>query len=64
MSYLKFTPYIYLVFGIFLIYDGFTKWNNPNDNPWFSFLFAGLAIFMFFFRMKFAKKFIDRNKKA
>jgi hypothetical protein len=64
MSYLKFTPYLYLVFGIFLIYDGFTKWNNPNDNPWFSFLFAGLAIFMFFFRMKFAKKFIERNKKA
>jgi hypothetical protein len=64
MSYLKYTPYIYLVFGIFLIYDGCTKWNSPADNPWFSFLFAGLAIFMFFFRMKFAKKFIERNKKA
>lgn len=64
MSYLKYTPYIYLVFGFFLIYDGCTKWNNPADNPWFSFLFAGLAIFMFFFRLKFAKKFIDRNKKV
>ena len=28
MSYLKFTPYIYLVFGIYLIYDGFTKINS------------------------------------
>nr|WP_315140873.1 hypothetical protein [uncultured Flavobacterium sp.] len=64
MSYLKFTPYIYLVFGIYLIYDGFTKISDSNENPWFSFVFAGLAVFMFFFRMKFAKKFEDRNKKA
>lgn len=64
MSYLKFTPYIYLVFGVYLIYDGIIKFNDPNENPWLSLLFAGLAIFMFFFRMRFAKKFEDRNKKS
>jgi hypothetical protein len=48
----------------YLKFDGFTKFNDPNENPWFSFVFAGLAVFMFFFRMKFAKKFEDRNKRS
>ena len=65
MNYLKFTQYIYLVFGAYFIYDGVTKLNDPSTgNPWFSFIIAALAIFMFFFRRKFAKKFEDRNKNA
>ncbi|MFV5693899.1 hypothetical protein ACM55G_00470 [Flavobacterium sp. LB3P122] len=64
MSYLKYTPYIYLVFGAYFIYDGVTKLNGTESTPWLSFLIAGLAIFMFFFRMKFAKKFEERNKKS
>lgn len=63
MTYLKYTPYLYLVFGAYFIYDGITKFNAPDGTPWLSFIIAGLAIFMFFFRMKFAKKFEDRNKK-
>ncbi|SHG90400.1 hypothetical protein SAMN05444372_111123 [Flavobacterium micromati] len=64
MNYLKFTQYVYLVFGAYFIYDGFTKLNNPNlGTPWLSFIIAGVAVFMFFFRRKFAKKFEDRNKK-
>jgi hypothetical protein len=64
MSYLKYTPYIYLIFGAYFIYDGVTKLNATEDTPWLSFIIAGLAIFMFFFRLKFAKKFEDRNKKS
>ena len=60
MNYLKYTQYVYLVFGIYFIYDGIMKWNNP-DKPWLSFIIAGLAIFMFFFRRNFAKKFENRN---
>jgi hypothetical protein len=60
MNYLKYTQYIYLVFGFFFIYDGIVKWGD-QDKPWLSFAIAGLAIFMFFFRRKFAKKF-DNNK--
>ena len=64
MNYLKFTQYIYLVFGAYFIYDGVTKLNNPAyGTPWLSFIIAGVAVFMFFFRRKFAKKFEDRNKK-
>jgi len=64
MNYLKYTPYIYLVFGAYFIYDGVTKLNAAEATPWLSFIIAGLAIFMFFFRLKFAKKFEDRNKKS
>ncbi len=63
MNYLKYTQYVYLVFGAYFIYDGITKWNDPAGTFWLSFMIAGLAIFMFFFRRKFAKKFDDRNKK-
>jgi hypothetical protein len=63
MSYLKYTQYIYLVFAVFFIYDGITKWNDPEATPILSLLIAGLAVFMFFFRRNFAKKMEDRNKK-
>ncbi|MFV8345988.1 hypothetical protein [Flavobacterium sp. ZB4P13] len=65
MNYLKYTQYVYLVFGAYFIYDGVTKLNDSaGGTPWLSFMIAGLAIFMFFFRRKFAKKFDDRNKKS
>lgn len=64
MNYLKYTQYVYLVFGAYFIYDGVTKLNDPEGAFWLSFIIAGLAIFMFFFRRKFAKKFDDRNKKS
>ena len=65
MNYLKYTQYVYLLFGAYFIYDGVTKLNDPAlGNFWLSFMIAGLAIFMFFFRRKFAKKFDDRNKKS
>ncbi len=56
MNYLKYTQYVYLVFGIYFIYDGIMKWSDP-EKPWLSFIIAALAIFMFFFRRNFAKKF-------
>ncbi|WP_264536023.1 hypothetical protein [Flavobacterium sp. N1736] len=63
MNYLKYTQYVYILFAVFFIYDGITKLNEGNDNSTLSFIIAGLAIFMFFFRRKFARKFDDRNKK-
>ena len=61
MKYLKFTQYIYLIFALFFIYDGFMKLNT-EETPWLSFIIAAVAIFMFFFRRKFANKFEDRDR--
>lgn len=63
MQYLKYTPYLYLILGVAFIYDGITKWNDPNETPKISLFIGALAIFMFFFRRRFAKKLEDRNKK-
>ena len=63
MNYLKYTQYVYLLFSFYFVYDGFTKMNADNDTPWLSFIIAGLAVFMFFFRRKFAKKFEGNNTK-
>lgn len=63
MKYLKFTQYIYLAFAGFFIYDGIMKLNT-EESPWFSFIIAVVAIFMFFFRRNFSKKFEDRSNNS
>lgn len=62
MKALRIMPFFYLVIAGLFIYDAITKIQANADNYWLSFLVAALAIFMFFFRMRFAKKMIDRNK--
>ena len=62
MNYLKFTKYIYLIISIFLAWDAFSKWNDGTDRFWLSLILAAAALFTFFFRMKFSKKFEDRRK--
>jgi positive regulator of sigma E activity len=62
MKYLQYTQYVYLLAGLFFIYDGITKLNSGTDMPYISFMLAATSIFMFFFRRKFAKKFEDQNK--
>nr|WP_033960050.1 hypothetical protein [Psychroserpens jangbogonensis] len=63
MKILQFFQYIYLFFGVLFIYDGFVSWNDGTNRSYISFVFAALAIFMFFFRKRFRKKFDDRNTK-
>ncbi|MHC5200656.1 hypothetical protein [Myroides sp. LJL119] len=62
MKALRIIPYFYLFIALLFIYDAITKIQAKEDNFWISFLVAGVAIFMFFFRMKFAKKMEKRNQ--
>lgn len=61
MKYSKIFQYAYLVFAILFIYDGITKWKNGINGAYLSFGLAALAIFMYFFRRKFAKKYDNTN---
>ena len=63
MGVLKYTQYLYLLIAAAFIYDGVTTLNSPGENPWLSFIIAGVSVFMFFFRRKYAKKFDDHYKK-
>ncbi|MDP5158274.1 MAG: hypothetical protein NWQ07_06830 [Flaviramulus sp.] len=61
MKYYKIFQYAYLVFAALFIFDGFSKFNDGTNASYISLSLAALAVFMFFFRRKFSKKFEDRN---
>lgn len=61
MSYLKYTPYLYLILGIYLIIDSVFNWNNPAENAELTLIFAAIAIFLFGFRRRYAKRFEERR---
>lgn len=61
MSYLKYTPYLYLILGIYLIIDSVINWNNPAENAELTLIFAAIAIFLFGFRRHYAKRFEERR---
>ncbi|KIX20993.1 hypothetical protein SY27_09440 [Flavobacterium sp. 316] len=60
MNYLKFIQYFYLAFGVFFLYDAFTKYQN-NENYIMSIAIAVVAIGMFFFRRHFYNKHKNRQ---
>lgn len=56
MNFLQIFHYVYLIFAVFFLYDAFVKYQN-DQNVLMSLLLAGAALFMFFFRRNFNKKF-------
>jgi len=61
MNLLKYTQYAYLVAGILFLIDGTLKLNAGDSNAYVILGLGVVAIGMFFFRRKFAKKFEDKN---
>ncbi len=62
MKYSKIFQYAYLVFAGLFIYDAISKYMNNGEINYPSILLGALAIFMFFFRRKFAEKFSNKDK--
>ena len=63
MKYLKYTPYIYLIAAIIFGIRAAEVWENEKDQAYLYIGITALSVFMFFFRLKFAKKMEDRNNK-
>ncbi|WP_298535953.1 hypothetical protein [uncultured Algibacter sp.] len=61
MKYSKIFQYAYLVFAVLFTYDGISKWGNGTNGAYISLGLAGLAVFMYFFRRKFSKKFGNKS---
>jgi len=62
MKVLQLFQYAYLIFAVLFIGDAIKNWNVEGKSPYVSLALAALAIFMFFFRKKFRKRFEDRGK--
>ncbi|AXG73360.1 hypothetical protein DVK85_03580 [Flavobacterium arcticum] len=62
MGYLKITAYVYLAVAAFFTYEGIMALNSGEDS-FIMFFFAAVAVFLFFFRMRNAKKFGNRREK-
>ncbi|MEC4115617.1 MULTISPECIES: hypothetical protein [Myroides] len=63
MKALRIIPFFYLVIAALFIYDAIDKISKGENNFWLNFIIAGVAIFMFFFRRKFAKRMDNYNNK-
>ena len=63
MGIFKYVHYIYVVLALLFAYDAYIGFSTNEGSPWLSVAFAVAALFMFFFRRKFSKKFEDRYKK-
>ncbi|MDG1661264.1 MAG: hypothetical protein P8H40_07815 [Winogradskyella sp.] len=59
---LKFFQYAYIIFAVMFAWDAISNWSIDRSHSYISLLFAALAVFMFFFRKRFRKKFEDRQK--
>ena len=62
MNFHKYFQYVFLVIACLFIEDAVSKY-LANQTYWTSILLAASAIFMFFFKKSFAKKFENQNKK-
>jgi len=58
---MKFFQYAYLIFAILFTYDAIQKWYSEGTVAYISILLAVTAVFMFFFRRKFNKKFENKE---
>jgi hypothetical protein len=61
MKYSKIFQYAYIVFAALFLYDAFSKWGNGTNGAYISLGLSALAIFMYFFRRKFSKKFENKD---
>ena len=62
MKFLKFMQFAYLVFCALFLYDTISNWSTDRGRAYMSLFFSALALFMFFFRKKFRKRFEERGK--
>ncbi|GGG40719.1 hypothetical protein [Bizionia arctica] len=61
MKIFKFFQYAYLFFAVIFIYDAVDEYMETGVIAYTSLLLAAAAVFMFFFRKRFNKKFENKG---
>ena len=62
-KYFKFFEIAYLIIAIVFIVETFLRWNSDRNKAYIFMAFAVMAVFMYFFRKKYRKKFENHEKK-
>jgi len=58
----KFFEYGYLIVAIVFMVEGILRWNTEREKAYLFLAFSAVAIFMYFFKKRFRKKFEARNE--
>ena len=61
MKFLKIFQYAYIAFAILFIYEAIDIWSTDRNRAYLYLFLSVFAIFIFFFRKKYRKKFDDRQ---
>ena len=61
-KFFKYFEYAYLIFATVFITTGFIELSKNTNQAYLLFGMAGVAVFMFFFKRRFRRRFEDRNK--
>lgn len=61
-KYFKFFEIAYLIIAIVFLVETFLNWSTQREKAYLYLLFSVLAIFMYFFRRKYRRKFENQDK--
>lgn len=61
-KFFRYFEYAYLFFAAFFIFEAIKVWNTERNRAYLFLFFVCIAVFMFFFKRRFRRKFEDRNK--
>ncbi|TYP77273.1 hypothetical protein BD809_101426 [Aquimarina intermedia] len=61
MKFFKFFEIAYILIAIFFLYQAYIEWDLEDSKSILYLCFAGVAVFMYFFKRNFRKR-IDANK--
>lgn len=62
-KYFKFFEIAYLIIAIVFIVETVLRWNSEPNKAYIFLAFAVLAVFMYFFRKKYRKRFEKHDRK-
>jgi len=61
MKFFKYFEFAYLFIAAFFLFETVRIWNSERNRAYLFLFFVVIAIFMFFFKRRFRKKFEKRN---
>ena len=62
VKYFKFFEFAYLVIAVVFVVETVLNWNENRQKAYIYLAFSVLAVFMYFFRKKYRKKYEDQER--